>query len=191
MIRGIIFDCYGVLVQGSLDYLRSLVSSADRQAFDDLAHASNRGYISRTEYMTETSRLIHRSQEEIEAIMRQREIRSPEMLELVALLRDDYKTAMLSNIGRGAIERLFSKEELENLFDAVLLSSEVGLTKPGAEIYQLTASRLGLMPEECLMIDDIAVNVEGAKAVGMQAVLFKDAAQCKQEIEAMAGKIHA
>lgn len=191
MIRGIIFDCYGVLVHGSLDYLRLLTSSDNRREFDDLAHASDRGYVSRADYLNGVGRLLSRPPKEIEEIISHQEVRDPAMFDFVAALRADYKLAMLSNVGRGSIERLFSEEELEELFEVVVLSSEVGLTKPGAEIYQLTASRLGLKPEECMMIDDIAVNVEGAKIAGMQAILFKDIQQCKQEIEAVAGEVHA
>lgn len=182
MIKGIIFDCYGVLVHGSLDYLRSLTSENDRQAFNELSHASDRGYISRTDYILGVGKLINRMPKDIEQVITRQEVRSPEMLEFVTSLRANYKTAMLSNVGRGSVERLFGEEELKNLFEVVVLSSEVGVTKPGVAIYQLTASRLGLLPEECLMIDDIAVNVEGAKAAGMQAVQFKDIQQCKQEV---------
>jgi len=182
VIKGIIFDCYGVLVHGSLDYLRSLTSENDRQAFNELSHASDRGYISRTDYILGVGKLINRMPKDIEQVITRQEVRSPEMLEFVTSLRANYKTAMLSNVGRGSVERLFGEEELKNLFEVVVLSSEVGVTKPGVAIYQLTASRLGLLPEECLMIDDIAVNVEGAKAAGMQAVQFKDIQQCKQEV---------
>ena len=182
MIKGIIFDCYGVLVHGSLNYLRSLTSENDRQAFNELSHASDRGYISRTDYILGVGKLINRMPKDIEQVITRQEVRSPEMLEFVTSLRANYKTAMLSNVGRGSVERLFGEEELKNLFEVVVLSSEVGVTKPGVAIYQLTASRLGLLPEECLMIDDIAVNVEGAKAAGMQAVQFKDIQQCKQEV---------
>jgi len=182
VIKGIIFDCYGVLVHGSLNYLRSLTSENDRQAFNELSHASDRGYISRTDYILGVGKLINRMPKDIEQVITRQEVRSPEMLEFVTSLRANYKTAMLSNVGRGSVERLFGEEELKNLFEVVVLSSEVGVTKPGVAIYQLTASRLGLLPEECLMIDDIAVNVEGAKAAGMQAVQFKDIQQCKQEV---------
>jgi len=191
VIKGIIFDCYGVLVHGSLDYLRSLTSENDRQAFNELSHASDRGYISRTDYILGVGKLINRMPKDIEQVITRQEVRSPEMLEFVTSLRANYKTAMLSNVGRGSVERLFGEEELKNLFEVVVLSSEVGVTKPGVAIYQLTASRLGLLPEECLMIDDIAVNVEGAKAAGMQAVQFKDIQQCKQEVMVTVKEVYA
>ncbi|HEY5695836.1 MAG TPA: HAD family phosphatase, partial [Candidatus Saccharimonadales bacterium] len=174
MIKGLIFDCYGVLVHGSLNYLRTLTPADKRRAFDDLSHASDRGIISGDEYVVGVGELIGISSQEVRDIIAKQEIRSTEMLELVKSLRTTYRTALLSNVGRGAIERLFSQHELEELFDVVVLSSEVGFTKPTREAYDITAKRLNLSPEECVMIDDILVNVEGAKAVGMQGILFKD-----------------
>jgi putative hydrolase of the HAD superfamily len=109
------------------------------------------------------------------------------MLSYVRSLRGTYKTAMLSNVGRGSVERLFTSAELHELFDATILSSEVGVTKPMAKAYEIAATQLGFSPEECLMIDDIVVNVEGARAAGMHAVLFESERQCKADIAELLG----
>jgi HAD superfamily hydrolase (TIGR01509 family) len=60
--------------------------------------------------------------------------------------------------------------EWDGLFDAVVVSGEVGLAKPAAEIYRLTADRLGLVTSECVFVDDLAINVRGAAAAGMVGV---------------------
>jgi HAD superfamily hydrolase (TIGR01509 family) len=60
--------------------------------------------------------------------------------------------------------------EWDGLFDAVVVSGEVGLAKPAAEIYRLTADRLGLATSECVFVDDLAINVRGAAAAGMVGV---------------------
>tara|TARA_Y100000768_G_scaffold200416_1_gene150649 strand:- start:5852 stop:6496 length:645 start_codon:yes stop_codon:yes gene_type:complete len=57
------------------------------------------------------------------------------------------------------------------LFDPVVDSCEVGLRKPDPAIYLLTCSQLGLAPWECLFLDDHPDNIEGARAVGMEALL--------------------
>jgi HAD superfamily hydrolase (TIGR01509 family) len=191
VIRGIIFDCYGVLVSGSLDYLRSLTPAGKRQAFTDLSRASDNGYISRDEYVQGASELIGISPQEIRNIISKQEVRSAQMLEYVLSLKNSYRTALLSNVGRGAIERLFTPEELKGLFDAVVLSSEVGMTKPNIEIYQYAAAQLDLAPEECVMIDDIPFNVEGAEMAGMRGVLFESVAGCQQATAALVGEEHA
>ena len=187
MIRGIIFDCYGVLVSGSLDYLRSLTPEDKRQEFTDLARAADNGFISREEYVSGVSELIGKPAEAIYDIISQHEVKNSEMLAYVKELKGKYRTALLSNVGRGSIERLFAQQELGELFDVVALSSEIGMTKPSIEAYDYVASHLDLSPEECVMVDDIALNAEGAEMAGMSGVVFTDIASCRKDIERLAG----
>lgn len=94
------------------------------------------------------------------------------MIDYVRTLRPRYKVALLSNVGRGVIDRLFSAGELAELFDVVVLSSEVGIVKPDTAIFNFTSDKLGISAEECLMVDDLEVNIDGAVATGMQGVVF-------------------
>jgi HAD superfamily hydrolase (TIGR01509 family) len=191
VIRGIIFDCYGVLVSGSLDYLRSLTPADKRQAFTDLSRASDNGFVSRHEYVEGVSRLIGLKPQEIQDVINQQEVHNAEMLRYVSELRKNYRTAMLSNVGRGAIERLFTPEQLKELFDVVVLSSEVGMMKPNVEIYRYAASQLDLTPDECIMVDDIPLNAEGAEMAGMRGVVFEDLQGCQQGIAGVIEEEHA
>lgn len=185
MIRGVIFDCFGVLAHGYLDYLRSLASPDRVQEISDLNHACDRGMISRHEYMERASEVIGKPVEELEVLAREQILRSDEMTSLVRSLRPTYKIAMLSNVGKGVMDDLFSPEEREQLFDAVVLSSEAGVTKPSREAFELTAQRLGLLPEECVMIDDLPKNIEAAQQVGMQALLCESPAQCVADLASL------
>jgi HAD superfamily hydrolase (TIGR01509 family) len=187
VIRGIVFDCYGVLVSGSLDYLRSLTPADKRQEFTDLARAADNGFISREQYVDGVSELIGKPAGEIYDTISKQEVRNVEMLAYVKELRKNYRTAMLSNVGRGSIERLFTKSELDELFDAVVLSSEIGMTKPSVEAYECAASKLDLLPSECVMVDDIALNAEGAEMAGMRGVVFTSLADCRHEIDLLVG----
>ena len=56
-----------------------------------------------------------------------------------------------------------------------MISGEVGLHKPQPEIFQLGAERVGLDPAQCVFVDDLVENCEGAEAVGMTAVLHRGA----------------
>lgn len=96
----------------------------------------------------------------------------PVVATFVANIRSRCKVAVLSNAGpdlRGAMVRKF---DLENLVDLMVISAEEGVQKPDAAIYLSTADRLGVSPAECLFVDDQERNVEGARAVGMLAVLY-------------------
>ncbi len=82
------------------------------------------------------------------------------------------KLGMLSNGVREIVERIRADRDLPSLFDAVVISYEVGLAKPEPEIYRLTLSQLGVGPADALFVDDRAENVAMALELGMRALQF-------------------
>ena len=77
----------------------------------------------------------------------------------------------------------YDRALLAELFDAVVISAEVGLHKPEPEIYLLASKRLGVEPQQCVFIDDLRENCAGAEAVGMTAVLHRDVATSVARLE--------
>ena len=75
--------------------------------------------------------------------------------------------------------------EIDEMFDVVVDSAFVGMRKPEPEIYMLTVERLGdgWRPADCVFVDDIDLNCEAARELGMAAVLFVDTEQAREEIE--------
>ena len=76
---------------------------------------------------------------------------------------------------------------LANLFDAVVISAEVGMHKPQPGIYLVAAERLGEEPQLCVFVDDLRENCAGAEAVGMTAILHRDATQTIKRLEQLLG----
>ena len=94
------------------------------------------------------------------------------------------RTGLISNSwGLGIYDRL----ESTDLFDATVISGEVGLHKPQPEIYLLACERLGVAPAEAVFVDDLRENCEGAEAVGMTAVRHRGAAETVPELERLLG----
>lgn len=94
------------------------------------------------------------------------------------------RTGLVSNsIGEGRYDRSTFPE----LFDGVVISAEVGLHKPQPEIFLMGAERAGVAPEECVFVDDLRENCEGAEAVGMTAVLHRGAEGTVPELERLLG----
>ena len=90
------------------------------------------------------------------------------------------RTGLVSNsIGEGRYDRSTFPE----LFDAVVISAEEGVHKPQPEIFLLGAERAGVAPEQCVFVDDLRENCEGAEAVGMTAVLHRGAERTVPELE--------
>jgi len=105
--------------------------------------------------------------------------------DMVGLIRraraSGLRTALLSNSWGDH----YPDELWDGLFDQVVISGRVGLRKPDAEIFLHTAALLGLPPQDCVMVDDLARNVHGAVAVGMVGVLHRDYRQTLTELEAL------
>jgi len=94
------------------------------------------------------------------------------------------RTGLLSNSWGG---RDYPLDELKGIFDDVVISGLVGLRKPDPEIYLLAADRIGARAEDCIFIDDFNVNVDGAKAVGMTAILHADARDTIETLQEIFG----
>ncbi|MFI5325081.1 MAG: HAD family hydrolase [Candidatus Rokuibacteriota bacterium] len=83
------------------------------------------------------------------------------------------RTAFLSNSGPEIMARVRARWPLETWFDAVIISCEVGLSKPDPRIYELCLDRLGLPAADTLFVDDRADNIEGAARVGLRTLQFE------------------
>jgi epoxide hydrolase-like predicted phosphatase len=95
------------------------------------------------------------------------------------------KTGLISNSWGNGIH--YDPALLAELFDAVVISGEVGLHKPQPEIFILGAERIGVAPEECVFVDDLRENCEGAEAVGMKAILHRGSAGTLPQLEGLLG----
>jgi epoxide hydrolase-like predicted phosphatase len=81
----------------------------------------------------------------------------------------------------------YDRDLLGTIFDAVLISGELGMHKPEPEIYALAAERVGAEPGACLFVDDLRENCEGAEAVGMRAIRHRDAPTTIAELRELTG----
>jgi putative hydrolase of the HAD superfamily len=90
------------------------------------------------------------------------------------------RTGLISN---SMGDTVYDRSTFEELFDGVVISGEVGLHKPQPEIFLLGAERTGVDPGDCVFVDDLRQNCEGAEAVGMTAVLHRGADTTLPELE--------
>ena len=95
------------------------------------------------------------------------------------------RTGLISNSwGEGLA---YDEAILDELFDAVVISGDVGLHKPQPEIFLMGAERIGVAPEECVFVDDLRENCAGAEAVGMKAILHRGSAGTLPQLEELLG----
>jgi putative hydrolase of the HAD superfamily len=108
-----------------------------------------------------------------------------EMIDYMRSLRDrGVRLAMLTNNVREWEARWRAMLPVDELFEVVVDSAFVGMRKPDPAIYRLTTERLGVAAGECVFVDDLEVNCEAARELGMATVLFADSAQAITAIDA-------
>ncbi len=94
------------------------------------------------------------------------------------------RTGLISNsMGSG----IYDRAVLDELFDGVTISGEVGMHKPQPEIFLLAAERAGVPVAQCVLVDDLRENCAGAEAVGMAAILHRGAETTVPELERLLG----
>jgi epoxide hydrolase-like predicted phosphatase len=95
------------------------------------------------------------------------------------------KTGLISNSWGDGLA--YEPALLEELFDAVVISGDVGLHKPQPEIFLLAAEKLGVAAANCVFVDDLRENCAGAEAVGMRAILHRGSEGTLPQLEELLG----
>jgi putative hydrolase of the HAD superfamily len=95
-----------------------------------------------------------------------------------------YRLVLGSNTNELHAEQ-FRRQFAEALapFDRLVLSYEVGHIKPSAKFFHACADAAGTSPSDCIFIDDIRENVEGARAVGMTGIVFENEPALRTDLQ--------
>jgi len=184
VIKAIIFDCFGVLITPGRTVLYQDYPQFKTE-IHDLELQSDYGMISRQQFDDLLAKLTGLKLKEVEPRYWDVNVRNEPAINWIRELKlsSKYKTGLLSNVGIGWLSDFFSKTELTDLFDTVILSSNVGIIKPDPRSFELMAEQLGVSPHECVMIDDTPSNIDGAGHADMQGIVFKSVHQAQAELK--------
>ena len=209
-LRGVITDWGGVLTSPILATVRAWIEVDDidvnsyravmkswiAQAYDadgdsNPIHALERGECSAAEFERILAARLDRidggsvAAEGLLQRMFAASVRVPAMYDLIrALRRAGLRTAMLSN-SWGCDE--YPRADFAELFDAVVISGDVGMRKPEEGIFLHAAQALGLVPAECVFIDDMEANVAAAAGCGMTGLLHTGAQSTAAALRGLLG----
>lgn len=188
MIRAIIFDCFGTLVGTSYLTFQNICPPERLKELTDTRTAADYGYLTRDQYAQRIGHIVGLDPQRVMAVIDQQHKRNEALIAYAKLLKRTYKTALLSNVGSGVMENVFPTYERNMLFNEVVLSCEVGIVKPDRQIYLLTAQKLEVKPEECIMVDDREDFCAGADAAGMIPVRHETNHQTMRSIDRILAK---
>jgi epoxide hydrolase-like predicted phosphatase len=185
VIRAIIFDCFGVLTTDTWRaFVDSLPDDVDVQKARDANKAYDAGLINREEFLSQVRDVTGREPKQVEDFLDKEVAKNTALLDYIRELRArGLLIGMLSNIASDWITRSFLTAEEQELFDEMIFSYEVGMTKPDPRIFMLACERLRVGPHEAVMVDDIATYCDAATTEGLQAIVYEDLSQLKHELE--------
>lgn len=183
-IKNVVFDVGDVLVdfcyrkmmknlgfdEDAVDYL------SDNMVLTEFWHELDLGIRTEAEALEKFTREIPQYKEEIIKFWDNTEYLVEEYSyseDLIRRIKDNgFGVYILSNYPIETAEVHWPKFKFLPITDGHIISGYEKITKPDPAIYKLLESRFGIDLTECLFVDDREVNVKGAEAVGMQAVLF-------------------
>lgn len=197
LIRAVIFDLGGVLVRTEDRTSREKLAESQGLTYDKLselifdsqsAHQAMRGEITTEEHWDEVRKKLGLSKEEFSQVPVEfwgGDRLDEDLVNYLRGLRPQYKTALLSNAWDDLRQMIEEVWNFADAFDKMVISAEVGLVKPEPAIYEKVVSDLNLVPAEAVFVDDFPENVAGAKAVGLEAILFTSPEQTLGDLERM------
>ena len=183
MYKAIIFDFFDVIRTDAYKAWLDLHGLKREGVFKDVVEEMDHGHIKLEQFLQRLSDITGQTPEEIFKEMEDGALLDHEVLRIAEMLRINYKVALLSNAPSDFLRSLLREHDLEKYFDEIVISSEVGLIKPNAEIFQLILTRLDVAPHEAIFIDDNENNTKGAEAVGIKSVLFTDSANLMNSLK--------
>ena len=102
-------------------------------------------------------------------------------------LRPRFQTGLISNAWLELRDLLKNHWHIDNAFDDLVISAEVGLAKPDPAIYKLALERLDVEADRAIFVDDFSHNIASAAEIGMQAVHFANPDQAIAEVNQLIG----
>ena len=193
-IRAVFFDLGGVILRTEdkgpraelgkslgLDYV-----GMDRAIFGgESAQQAALGIISREQHWRNVVRALNLPESEIprcsEAFFAG-DRTDAALVDFLRSLRPTCKVGLISNAFSDLREWIV-QQKIDDIFDDMTISSEIGIAKPDARIYRQALEKLNVRPEESIFVDDMPANIEAAQALGMRGVIFKTSQQAIADVK--------
>ena len=195
-IRAVFFDLGGVIVRTEYQAPRQHLAERLGMEYDDLVkivfngesgHQASIGAIPADVHWNSIIKRLKRPANELEAIRHEffaGDVIDRTLLDFLRSLRGNYKTGLISNAW-GDLREYILREKIEDAFDHIIISAEVGAVKPDAKIYQIALEQAGVKPKEMVFVDDFEVNIEGCQKLGIKGILFKDPESTLKQLKAL------
>ncbi|HYF97110.1 MAG TPA: HAD-IA family hydrolase [Patescibacteria group bacterium] len=182
MYKAIIFDFFGVIQADPYQRWLSKRGLKREGSFADIADAMDRGFITREDFFERLSELSDDTVENIRKTLYDEKFIDEELVKLISLLKQKYQIGLLSNSRGDYLRPILDKHGITQLFDEIIISSEVGIIKPDPAIFELALGRTGITAEQAIFIDDNETNAQAAASIGIKSIWYKDLTSLKEKL---------
>ena len=190
MKKLLLFDCFGVVMREVAPYWfrRYYTPEEADRIKEEMMHDGDVGAVPDDVLYRRLGETVGAPGDQIRREWEDLVIPNPGTISLIRELKSRYRVVLLSNAMSGYLRFALDKCGIADLFDDVIVSAEVKLVKPDPAIFRLALARAGVDAKNALMIDDVQKNLDGARAVGIDGFLFRDAKGLAEFLAADAGK---
>ncbi len=196
-IRAVFFDLGGVIVRTEYQAPRQRLAEQFGMDYEDIekvvfgggpngssARASV-GEISEEEHWQNVMKVLKLPAAEAERVKREffgGDVIDRSLLEFLRSLKPEYKVGAISNAWSG-LRKFMEREKFADVFDAIIISAEVGAAKPSEKIYRIALEQFQVKPKEAVFVDDFIENIEACEKLGMRGIHFTDAESALKQLK--------
>jgi len=189
MIKAIVFDYFGVIVEDSVvfKWIRKNISNPEpcmkginegiaKWDLGEIEYSDFKNIISQNTGIP-ADQVFHTFFENITVYQ--------DTVNLIRSLKEKYKIILFSNGPKENPYEMLRNQNIENLFDEIIISAEHKMKKPDPKFYELMLSIGGIDASEAIFIDDRQINVDAGNNFGIKSLLFTDAPTLEKDLSAL------
>ncbi len=194
MIKTVLFDLGNVILPFDLSRLAGRLKMYSKLSVDEIianlwndeiANTFETGMMAPQEYFAHATRVCGfegLSYEHFVPIFNDIFVEDQEVKDLIGRLGKKYRMGLISNINPIHVPYVIQTCDTLKAFERLWFSNIERVRKPDPAIYRLALDHFDVAPSEALFIDDMPVNIDSARKIGINGVVFKSAGLLKEEL---------
>jgi epoxide hydrolase-like predicted phosphatase len=195
-IRAVFFDLGGVILRTEYQTPRQHLAERFGMDYEDIdklvfgtpsAALASKGEITEEQHWHQVMKFLKLSAgryRRVEAEFFAGDVIDHAILNFLRSIKPKYKVGLISNAWSG-LRAYIEREKFDDVFDKMIISAEVGVTKPEARIYQIALEQLQVKAKEAVFVDDVQENIEACERLGMKGIRFTSPESALEQLKAL------
>jgi putative hydrolase of the HAD superfamily len=184
MYQTFIFDFFGVVCSEIAPFWLGRHFSNQRaiEIKKTLVHSADLGKISEAEMFSQLGEWAGISADQVRSEWNDEVRVKADVVEFLKQLKSTYPLGLLTNSPSPFVRGILDSYNLNELFNSIVVSSEIGIAKPDVRTYTRILKDLDTVAAQALFVDDNPLNVEGAAKIGLKGIVYKSLRELRDTI---------